>query len=186
MNNLIESVTKTYSQFRVECGIVWGIFCCGLCSFLKWKESKKNRTPMTIKPWILIFVFTIYMVLLLDGTIFNRISRREYRIELMPFWSYWEVIVKRNMNIIGQMIYNILAFIPFGILIPSLYVKMRRATYVIGYAMIVSISIEATQLFLKLGLAELDDVFHNVIGAVLGYLVWNIYISLRGKVGENI
>ena len=35
-----------------------------------------------------------------------------------------------------------------------------------------SVFIEATQLFLKLGLAEFDDIFENTIGALLGALIY--------------
>ena len=45
-----------------------------------------------------------------------------------------------------------------------------------------SLFIEATQLFLKLGLAEFDDIFENTIGAFVGALLYRGVAVLVRKI----
>ena len=45
-----------------------------------------------------------------------------------------------------------------------------------------SVLIEATQLFLKLGLAEFDDIFENTIGAFVGALLYQGVAVLVRKI----
>jgi len=42
-----------------------------------------------------------------------------------------------------------------------------------------SFGIEVIQLVFKLGLFEFDDVFHNVLGAVIGYGLWRVWRKFR-------
>lgn len=50
--------------------------------------------------------------------------------------------------------------------------KKRRGWMTVLICFSFSLFIEATQLFLKLGLAEFDDIFENTIGALLGALIY--------------
>ena len=66
---------------------------------------------------------------------------------------------------------NILAFIPFGILLGTSFRKIKWwSVFVIG--LIVSLSIEMLQFFLKRGFSEFDDVFHNVLGCLVGFGIY--------------
>jgi glycopeptide antibiotics resistance protein len=43
----------------------------------------------------------------------------------------------------------------------------------------ISFSIEVIQLVFKMGLFEFDDMFHNVLGAVIGYGLWKVRRKFR-------
>ena len=78
------------------------------------------------------------------------------------------------MTLWQQMIYNVLFFIPWGFFLPFLF-KVKKGSVVFKGAVIFSFLIEFTQLAFKLGLFELDDIFHNAVGAMLGYGVYCVY-----------
>ena len=116
-------------------------------------------------------MLAIYIALLIGGTMMNRGFGATIKMELIPFWSYHQYFVERNPALLGQMIFNVLLFIPWPILFSKVFPEMKKAIWAIGSAFLFSASIEVTQLIFKLGLFEFDDMFHNVLGAVIGYYI---------------
>ena len=71
-------------------------------------------------------------------------------------------------NVLG----NILLFIPFGFFV-SYILKTKKPQYIIIITFITSLVIEFTQLLIGRTF-DVDDVFLNIIGGLLGYLVYLI------------
>lgn len=69
-------------------------------------------------------------------------------------------------------------FIPFGILLPLLYPKLRGSWGVIGICFCGTFFIEACQLITKRGIFEIDDIVHNILGALIGYGLFCCVFSL--------
>ena len=130
--------------------------------------------------WIL---FSVYVLFLLWLTIFSReprIGERVFKWEL--FWSYraWIGGEPRGKAESIQNINNILIFIPFGLLLPTLRWKDLLFTI-----LIFSSAIEVVQYALNLGWCEFDDVICNVLGAVIGFGVWKWMKGKLNAVGEK-
>lgn len=168
---LLRSFVIKYADIRYEWGVVVAFLAFVFAMLFVKKHKKKTTLQMFWIDWVGIVVFSLYMVLVLGGTLLCRNVDEMYRVELRLFWSYWETFVKQNKGIWYQMLYNILVFIPWGILLPSLF-KVEKKILIIGGATIFSFLIEFVQLIFKLGLFELDDVFHNMVGAIIGYGIW--------------
>lgn len=83
---------------------------------------------------------------------------KHYEPEL--FWSYKVLDIEWM-----QMLCNVLLFIPFGM---TLSVFDRKLLRVLLIGCLFSFCIELTQYWLKLGLCEWDDVFHNSLGTLIG------------------
>lgn len=67
-----------------------------------------------------------------------------------------------------QVVMNLVAFIPVGFLLGCAFPRLKWwQVLLIGGGF--SLLIEVSQLVFKLGLAEFDDVFHNVLGCLVGY-----------------
>lgn len=66
-------------------------------------------------------------------------------------------------------------FVPMGLLCGQLW-KWKGLWVASG----LSIVIELLQLITARGLCEFDDVFHNIIGAVIGIGVMLLYLKKRG------
>ena len=118
-----------------------------------------------------------YLVLLIGGAVVCRRTRSTYTYILRPFWSY-TVADPRGPTARGMILRNCLMLFPLGLLLPlSLPRKNIRFKTVVIVSVLFAYGIEFSQLFLKKGNFELvDDPFHNVIGAMLGYAV---YLFLR-------
>ena len=73
-------------------------------------------------------------------------------------------------------ILNILLFIPFGYLLPSLFPKLRW-WQVILLGLAFSLTIELLQLITKLGYADVDDLINNTLGAAIGWLCYKLTLK---------
>lgn len=49
--------------------------------------------------------------------------------------------------------------------------RIARISLIVGTGLIISGSIEALQYFLKRGFSEFDDVFHNTLGCLIGFMI---------------
>ena len=73
-----------------------------------------------------------------------------------------------------QSLGNVAWFMPLGFGIPWVSVHRRRLFAVVGIGLITSLSIETLQFLLISGVADIDDVIFNVIGAILGYAFYRL------------
>ena len=76
-------------------------------------------------------------------------------------------------------ILNVLVFVPFGALLPSVIKKRRWVCFIIPFAL--SLSFEVIQLFAPLGALALDDLICNTIGGIIGAAIGLLLVKLRNK-----
>ncbi len=173
-----KSFIDSYMTFHYGVGLAIGlvIFCGYLFGVSKYKKSQGQSVSK--KEILCGLALSIYLVFLLGGTLLNRSIGEEYQIELIPFWSYYNLLTEWSKHMAIQVSYNLLVFIPWGILLPEIVRVGRKLRATLLSAAGLSLAIETTQLVLKLGLFEFDDVFHNVLGALIGYGLWYVW---RGR-----
>lgn len=119
-----------------------------------------------LKVSALIF-FVVYGIFMICITVIYRRQFHQSHINLMPFWSY-AAITSGKDELIKQIIMNVLAFVPIG---ASLALGLKKAVWwqVLLLGCMVSVCVELLQFFYKKGLCEIDDVFHNALGCLIGY-----------------
>lgn len=171
----LKILLNVYLHIPVRLGCLIVFLYTGICMCVFIKQEGILISEVRIKKWIECFSFGIYMLLVLGATLLYRGIGPEYRYELQLFWSYWETFVNGNLGLLPQMLYNVLIFIPWGIGIPILFTKGRNFKCMIYSALIQSLLIEFLQLVFKCGLFEFDDIFHNVVGALVGFGIWKRY-----------
>jgi glycopeptide antibiotics resistance protein len=98
------------------------------------------------------------------------------RANLVPFTTILLFIKSRlaMRDIVGNLLGNILGFIPFGILVPMLFRKMEAFRNVLIAALIISLIFEVIQLVAVLGSFDVDDLLLNTIGAAIGYYIYSL------------
>lgn len=110
--------------------------------------------------------------------------------ELIPFHSYRAVIAGENREILRSNFMNVILFYPGGLLVcellPRSWGQARRIILVAVLFALVSVGIEFCQYHFALGQAEVDDVIHNALGALVGALISAMPIPwTRGKPGND-
>lgn len=83
-----------------------------------------------------------------------------------------------NWESIGGIVLNMLLFVPFGYLIPTLFHRFCWWK-VILLGFVFSLCIELLQLITHLGFADVDDLINNTFGTMLGWLCYRGI--LKGK-----
>ena len=110
----------------------------------------------------------VYVVFILLITLLSRETGSGGRAELVPFWSWYRVLVLHRSSLLWQILLNILLFAPLGALL-ALGGWRKRRIVLIGA--LLSMGVEVTQLVFRLGLFEWDDMIHNTLGTLLGAIV---------------
>lgn len=107
--------------------------------------------------------------------------------ELMPFHSYRAVMAGGNKEILRSNFMNVVLFYPAGLFACELLLKSwswaKRVILVAVLFALVSVGIEFCQYHFALGQAEVDDVLHNALGALIGSLISTI--PIRWKPGKR-
>ncbi|WP_297816569.1 VanZ family protein [uncultured Lactobacillus sp.] len=77
---------------------------------------------------------------------------------------------------------NIVWFIPFGFLFPIIIMKKKsfKETFLTG--LIFSVTIETLQFVLATGVSDIDDVFFNVCGAMIGYGIYHVIFKTKNVI----
>lgn len=142
----------------------------------------KNRTRKIIINigWLLFF---LYIVLLFYFLFFSEHFNRnetaaDYQVnitlfnEIRRYINNWRVLGIKTVliNIPG----NILAFMPFGFLLPTLSEKYRRSITMTFLSFVFSSFVELIQYKTRVGSFDVDDIFLNTLGGILGYLTYLI------------
>ena len=81
------------------------------------------------------------------------------------------------INLLG----NVVVFMPFGFLVPILGRKKRKFWFTALASFELSLSVECIQLITKTGCFDVDDIFLNTIGGILGYLVYALMQRKRDR-----
>lgn len=103
--------------------------------------------------------------------------------EVIPFHSYRSVIAGENKEILRSNFMNVVLFYPAGLfaceLLPQSWSLAKRVILVAVLFALVSAGIEFCQYHFALGQAEVDDVIHNALGALIGALISTIPVKWK-------
>ena len=116
-----------------------------------------------------------YAVLLIILSVLVRSAQAERTFDFTPFWSY-RAIREGSKALLTQIIANVVAFVPIGLLLGCAFGKRMKWWNVLIIGGGFSLLIETFQFVMKRGFAEVDDVMHNVVGCMIG---WGVYVGVR-------
>lgn len=136
-------------------------------------------------------LFILYVLLLVYFLFFSeeygRVAAEErvYRYNLVPFVEIRRFWVYRKQlgafAVITNLFGNVIAFIPYGFILPVIAHKCRSGIFIIASGFILSFLVETVQLITKVGCFDVDDMILNTLGAVIGYLLFAVCNYLRSK-----
>lgn len=117
-------------------------------------------------------LLTIYLILLTWAILFKFATRlgalplfMHYRhINWVPFS---DPLIVNGKIVLEEMLFNLLAFVPFGFLL-SLREKHSLLTIVVR-GFLLSLTYEVLQYLLTLGMTDTTDLLLNTLGSIVGY-----------------
>ncbi len=146
------------------------------CFYTRWKN--KDRTTFLFKTIFYIYIcMVIYETLVPIVPSIPHLFQHGYRtMNLNPFID----IVEQHSNAEEEVILNILLFVPFGFLFPTIQPNNHKRT--ILYAFLFSSFIELTQPILSpFRASDITDLITNTSGAIIGYAIYYQYKTQLNK-----
>ena len=152
----------------------------------KKKKKSQDSTPL------LRFLFVVYVALLLwllfdrpiaRDPVFDYAQMLRGNMNLVPFHTignYWKVVMRWEftplfyhcvINLGG----NLFLFIPIGYLLPRLWPFLRNFFSFLLTCTLAITLVELLQLVTLLGSLDIDDLILNLLGMILGYLIFMIF-----------
>lgn len=136
-----------------------------------------NRHKSCFKKRVYVAILVAYIIFVFVATVFSRdVIGKHYWNQLISFdiSSAWTrgPGVYGTIDTINELVLNILMFLPFGYMFSEIF--MRRKVFVFGGSLLITLSIETTQLITKRGFFELADILLNMIGVGIGYTVYRL------------
>lgn len=129
------------------------------------------------KHFILWTLLVEYVFVVISSTVIFRDHYSIARWELMPFWTYKAVIDHVPGVKIWDIVLNVVMFMPLGFLVKMLYPRIGVGMILL-IAIACSLSIEVLQNIYSKGISQFDDIMHNSIGAILGWLIAKCIIRI--------
>lgn len=136
------------------------IIVCSIVLFLYY--TRINFRMFVQKASVCMFIG--YVLLVLCTTIIFRTEYDEMKYVLCPFESYKGLYNRR----LAQNILNIVLFMPIGFFAGTA-LKKKHISNAVKIGVGLSLFIEVTQLLLRRGICNIDDVIHNTLGCVIGF-----------------
>lgn len=159
--------------------------------FKYWKNKKFENIF-----WI--SCFAIYMFLLIDVTIFPipiTLKRIEYNFAIKAGSSIWHSINLLPDISLGNVFsrnffYNMVMTAPFGFLVNVIFLEKERLKKTILWSLLLTLSIELTQLIFILftgafKIVDVNDIVANILGGLIGYSIYLIFNKFFNKGKEN-
>lgn len=107
-------------------------------------------------------------------------SRKQIDLELFGTWG-------QTAMAHAYFVENIIMFIPFGILAPMVFKRMRNMRFCVLIGFLCSCGIEISQLITQRGYCQIDDVVTNTVGMLVGWRIWRgvskIHLMVKNTCG---
>ncbi len=147
----------------------------------KHKKSIRILFRILFGVYIVLLVYFLFFAEMLGRTNINR----TYHYNLILFKEIKRFIIYRRQlgiaAVFSNLAGNILIFTPFGFLLPVMGRKFRSFFQVTLLSLELSFAVECVQLITKTGSFDVDDLFLNTIGGMLGYAVYAAVQHKRDK-----
>ncbi|WP_243206793.1 VanZ family protein [Oribacterium sp. oral taxon 102] len=147
---------------------------------------------MTRNRWIGVILFVCYLAALLYLMFFSDMEQRgilvkaDYTYNLLPFREIRRYLFYGRQIGMGGVLLNlwgnIIGFLPLGFFLPVFSRRCREYWYdTLLAAYLLSYGIEMTQLLLRAGSCDVDDIILNTLGGGLGYLLFCLVQRVRSR-----
>ncbi len=147
--------------------------------YKKWKVKGKDVLFVNTTMYIYLS-FVLYFTLMPIITSLPFIFNHPYTpMNLVPFID----VTFGRADFIRQIILNVVMTIPFGFLFPLIKNKKPKLLKIVFYTFLLSLSIEILQPLIDGGRSsDITDLITNVLGGMIGYIMYLIFKPLTIKI----
>ncbi|HFJ9428974.1 TPA: VanZ family protein [Bacillus cereus] len=143
----------------------------------------KAKRIISIRHFLWVYVFLFYLSLV-------------YRVtQIATVWDIsryetWIRVSQINLTLFdtaGSTTYllNIVLFMPLGFLLPMIWPQFKKIKNTVCAGFLFSLAIELNQL-LNNRITDIDDLFTNTLGAIIGYLLYRAFKMILRREGKKL
>lgn len=178
-------------MFRIVIALVFIVLALAVCRGAKKRITLEGEGCVL---WQRVFLWVLFAAWICAVVYYGFLIRQPGEHGGMNTEPFWEI--KRAVRLLGPTIFsglgiasrtvfmdivlNILLFVPFGMMLPVLFLRLPRIL-VVPLGLLGSVCIEGVQYLTRLGMADVDDLINNTIGALLGLILYLLFIRSAGK-----
>lgn len=163
------------------------IFLITVLNIFLIKKSKNLKNKIKWHHNLFGYLFMLYLIIALTEVVgfpsldeWQRLSKLNEpifspEINLIPFKDGLEI----------SAILNIIFFMPFGFLLPTLWTKYRSLFPTLCSGLLFSIIIEISQMFILHRTSDINDLIMNTLGTICGFIIFNIISKVFSKLANN-
>ena len=149
--------------------------------FILSRKYRRNGERFPKGQAVAVLLLPCYLCGLAAITFMNRMDGMQMGVQLHPFLAFWEAWNNFTLQIWLNPLLNIAMFLPLGVLLPLSVKPFRRWYWMLTAGAGTSLAIEILQYILGRGQADVDDLICNILGAMLGYCLCMLFVSMAGK-----
>lgn len=139
-------------------------------SFIKTKVNMMSKW----KSFCLIVLLIYFTIVLYLAVLGREPSYKLIRLDL--FQGYYHL----TDNNFKDILVNIFVFVPIGFLVTMLS-KNHRIVIALIIGLLLSLIIESSQLIWQRGTFDIDDLFNNTIGTIIGGVIAIIFLNIQNS-----
>ncbi|MEK4698003.1 VanZ family protein [Solibacillus sp. FSL R7-0668] len=151
-------------------------------SFLIYQKKRGHLHKQKIYSFITLLLLICWFTIVLGITTLGRGANYESMTNLNLYSGYINAWNNWSLTEFQLIIFNIIMFVPLGILLPFYNKKFNSFTPALIVSLGVTLLIECIQLVTQKGIFELDDIFHNTLGGIIGFY---LIIGIRDFVQQR-
>jgi len=147
-------------------GVLLLLFVLGSVALFSLYRKKALR-------YVFLLLLVEYVFLIFGFTVFFRDSNPSAPVFIGLFWTY-KNFFNGMTPLAFEIIMNMVLFIPIGFLWGSQTVRITKLRWLWAFlfGIALSIGIEILQVIYHKGIFQIEDIIHNVLGCLLGFLIW--------------
>ena len=165
-------------RFAVPAALICGLILA-VCYTVCRRQGRRFPWGKAVCALLLIgwAAVTVFVTLLRSES--GEFAVRQCNLQLFLAWR--EAYQRFTLQIWLNVLLNIALFVPLGFLLPLLSKLFRKWYAALGAGFGVSLLIELTQLLTAHGMCDVDDLFTNTLGAMLGWCAAMLVLALCQK-----
>lgn len=167
--------------------MVLSFFLITILNILLNKSSKKFKKKIAWQHYFFGYLFILYLMISLKEVVgFPSLSdwQRLLRVNQEIFNPNINLIPFRDGFEISDIL-NIIFFMPFGFLLPTLWQKYKKLLPTLFSGLVFSIIIEFAQLFANGRGTDINDLIMNTLGTICGWIIFTFMSKIFYKLANK-
>lgn len=156
-------------------GLALGIPIALIFLYLMGRSDGERKKRLASR--IPVAVYVVYLAILLVITFFSRENGSSSGGMDMELFSTWGINARNNAYVVE----NVLLFIPYGFVCSWAFPWARRLFKCAWFGAMTSVIVEWLQIMTGRGFFQIDDILTNILGTIVGFLIYWVCQRTRGR-----